>query len=176
MQVYAVVSGIQYILVDWYAYHQSISHIFCDNLTVEHRPTDPVPSSGRLHLPELSNRMLHYDIKWRDFITMVAAVNGTEAYQNQMIPMFAQELKDPTNKGDIYEIFLKTHHRLKTQVPGQIPEFRSTLSLKLSLRNIFKPWCAHLFNIMFVEYAQRTHDFATHRSMVPHWAYTRELR
>lgn len=70
---------------------------------------------------------------------MVAAVSGTEAYQNQMIPMFAQELKDPANKGDIYEIFLKTHHRLRTQVPDQIPEFRSTLSLKLSLRNIFKP-------------------------------------
>ena len=70
---------------------------------------------------------------------MVATVNGGDAYRNQMIPLFAQELKDSANKGDIYEIFLKTHYRLQKQVPDQIPEFRSTLTQKLSLRNIFMP-------------------------------------
>ena len=70
---------------------------------------------------------------------MVASVNGGMAFRNQMIPMFAQELKDSANNGDIYEIFLKTHYRLQKVVPDQVPEFRSTLTQKLSLRNIFTP-------------------------------------
>ena len=39
---------------------------------------------------------------------MVATVNGGDAYGNQMIPMFAQELKDSANKGDISQDSLPT--------------------------------------------------------------------
>ena len=84
-----------------------------------------------------------YTIESRDMITMTATVNGDVAYRNQMIPLFASELQNSSNDGDIYEIFLRTHGRLREKLKGtvaenQIPEFRSTLTQKLCLRNIFK--------------------------------------
>lgn len=74
---------------------------------------------------------------------MMSTVSGSVAYRNLMIPMFAEELRDSTNNGDIYEIFLNTHEKLNNKLKGtteedQIPEYRSTLTKKLSLRNIFK--------------------------------------
>ena len=78
-----------------------------------------------------------YNIQWKDFITMMATVKGGVAYREQMIPVFAEELKN-SEKGDIYEIFVKTHQRLHKLIPDQIPEFRSTLTQKLSLRNFFQ--------------------------------------
>ena len=79
-----------------------------------------------------------YSIQWNDFITLVATVKGGVAYRNQMIPVFAEELKN-SEHGDIYEIFLKTRRRLGELIPHQIPELRSTLSKKLSLRRMFNP-------------------------------------
>ena len=70
---------------------------------------------------------------------MFASVSGGVAYRNFMIPMFAEELRQSSEmEGDIYEVFLRTHNRLKKVVPAdQIPEIRSTLSLKLCLTNIY---------------------------------------
>ena len=79
-----------------------------------------------------------YSIQWNDFITLVATVKGGVAYRNQMIPVFAEELKN-SEHGDIYEVFLKTRRRLGELIPHQIPELRSTLSKKLSLRRMFNP-------------------------------------
>ena len=79
-----------------------------------------------------------YSIQWDDFITLVATVKGGVAYRNQMIPVFAEELKN-SEYGDIYEVFLKTRRRLRELIPHQIPELRSTLSKKLSLRRMFNP-------------------------------------
>lgn len=84
----------------------------------------------------------HFKIQSRDVITMMATVDGEVAYRNFMIPMFAEELRSSANNGDIYEIFLKTHEKLVDRLPAdarQIPEFRSTLTKKLCLRNIFVP-------------------------------------
>ena len=84
----------------------------------------------------------HFKIQSRDVITMMATVDGDVAYRNYMIPMFAEELRDSSNNGDIYEIFVKTHEKLIKKLPTgarQIPEFRSTLTKKLCLRNIFVP-------------------------------------
>ena len=83
-----------------------------------------------------------YTIEHRDVITMMSTVSGGVAFRQQMIPMFAEELRDSANNGDIYEIFLKTHEKLRNKLKGtagedQIPEYRSTLTKKLSLRNIF---------------------------------------
>lgn len=85
-----------------------------------------------------SNSGEDYSLQWNDFLTMVATVRGGFAYRNKMIPIFADELKNSVN-GDIYEVFLKTRSSLQKEVPDQIPEFRSTLTKKLSLRNIFQP-------------------------------------
>ena len=60
-------------------------------------------------------------------------------WHQELATEFAQELKDSANNGDIYEIFLKTHYRLQKVVPDQVPKFRSALTQKLSLRNIFTP-------------------------------------
>ena len=84
-----------------------------------------------------------YTIEHRDVITMMSTVSGGVAYRQQMIPMFAEELRDSANNDDIYEIFLKTHEKLRIKLKGtagegQIPEYRSTLTKKLSLRKIFK--------------------------------------
>ena len=84
-----------------------------------------------------------YTIEHRDVITMMSTVIGGVAYRQQMIPMVAQELRNSVNNGDIYDIFLKTHEKLRNKLKGtsgedQIPEYRSTLTKKLSLRNIFK--------------------------------------
>lgn len=79
----------------------------------------------------------HYNIQHRDVVTMVATISGEVAYRNMMIPMFAEHLKN--SKGDIYQTFLRTHNQLKIEIPEQIPEFRSTLTHRLSLKNIFKP-------------------------------------
>ena len=84
----------------------------------------------------------YFEIQSRDVITMMASVDGDVAYRNYMIPMFAEELRDSSNNGDIYEIFVKTHEKLIKKLPTearQIPEFRSTLRKKLCLRNIFVP-------------------------------------
>lgn len=84
-----------------------------------------------------------YTLENRDMIAMTASVSSDVAYRNQMIPLFASELRDSSENGDIYEIFLKSHGRLRDKLKGtmaenQIPEFRSTLTQKLCLRNIFK--------------------------------------
>ena len=83
-----------------------------------------------------------YTIEHRDVITMMSTVSGGVAYRQQMIPMFAGELKNSANNDDIHEIFLKTHEKLRNKLKGtagegQILEYRSSLTHKLSLRNIF---------------------------------------
>ena len=81
---------------------------------------------------EAQDYSIHY------FITLVATVKGGLAYRNQMIPVFAEELKN-SEHGDIYEVFLKTRRRLGELIPHQILELRSTLSKRLCLRRIFNP-------------------------------------
>ena len=69
---------------------------------------------------------------------MAVTVNAGTAYRNQMIPMFAEELRNSEHRGDIYEIFLRTHYRFRNCYLNHVPEFCSTLTQKLSLKNIFK--------------------------------------
>ena len=100
---------------------------------------DPIPGASQLHESGFKpTAMQNFAIPSRDMITMVATVNGGVAYRNQMIPMFAEELRNSTHHGDIYEIFLRTHYRFQTRHLNQIPLFCSTLTQMLSLRNIFK--------------------------------------
>lgn len=103
--------------------------------TADPRPAATQPRTTGFTPTALRN----FSIPSRDVITMVATVNGGVAYRNEMIPMFAEELRNATHQGDIYEIFLKTHYRFHMRHLNQIPEFCSTLTQKLSLRNIFKP-------------------------------------
>ena len=109
---------------------------------------DPKPPQSQKSASQPVNQMglvqkAGYTIEHRDVITMMSTVSGGVAYRQQMIPMFAEELRDSANNGDIYEIFLKTHEKLRNKLKGtagedQIPDYRSTLTKKLSLRNIFK--------------------------------------
>ena len=108
---------------------------------------DPAPPASQRRQPPsvltpTEETPQHFKIQSRDVITMMATVDGDVAYRNYMIPMFAEELRDSSNNGDIYEIFVKTHEKLIKKLPAearQIPEFRSTLRKKLCLRNIFVP-------------------------------------
>ena len=100
---------------------------------------DPRPAASQLRSSQFTPSALqNFAIPSRDVITMVATVNGGVAYRNQMIPMFAEELRNSKHEGDIYEIFLRTHYRFAMRYLNQIPEFCSTLTQKLSLKNIFK--------------------------------------
>ena len=69
---------------------------------------------------------------------MAVTVNAGTAYRNQMIPMFAEELRNSEHRGDIYEIFLRTHYRFRNCYLNHVPEFCYTLTQKLSLKSIFK--------------------------------------
>ena len=97
---------------------------------------DPGPPGRQ---PRRDPQTSHFTLQHRDVLTMFASVSGGVAYRNFMIPMFAEELRQSSDReGDIYEVFLRTHNRLKKEVPAeQILEIRSTLSQKLCLTNIF---------------------------------------
>ena len=96
---------------------------------------DPAPPASQRRQPTsvltlTEETPQYFKIQSRDVITMMATVDGDVAYRNYMIPMFAEELRDPSNNGDIYEIFVKTNEKLEQKLPTearQIPEFRSSL-------------------------------------------------
>ena len=75
-----------------------------------------------------------YTIEHRDVITMMSTVSGGVAYRQQMIPMFAEELRDSANNGDIYEIFLKTHEKLRNKLKVQLVRVRFLNTDQLLLR------------------------------------------
>lgn len=81
----------------------------------------------------------NFDIKFRDFMVLIASVNGGAAHRNTMIPLFTKNLSQSTATEDLYEVFLKTHRGIITTASEQVPEFRSTLTHKLCLRKVFNP-------------------------------------
>lgn len=80
----------------------------------------------------------HYDLQQRHLMVLTATVNGGIADRGQLIPIFARHLKHSGPDADMYDIFMKTHNELMEKVPDQIPEFRSTLTKKLCLKNMIR--------------------------------------
>ena len=64
---------------------------------------------------------------------MSATVRGEVAKRNNMIPLFAEELR--RRGGDMYEAFLWTNYRFTMLSKPQVPIFHMTLTQKLLLHN-----------------------------------------
>ena len=131
--------------------YECFDYTACINLAgVDPRP--PPTTSARAQSTVSENQAVQqtgnveragYTIEHRDVIIVMSTVSGGVAYRQQMIPMFAEELKNSANNDNVHEIFLKTHEKLRNKLKGtagegQILEYRSSLTHKLSLRNIFK--------------------------------------
>ena len=64
---------------------------------------------------------------------MSATVRGEAAKRNNMIPLFAEELR--RRGGDMYEAFLWTNYQFTMLSNPQVPIFHMTLTQKLLLHN-----------------------------------------
>lgn len=81
----------------------------------------------------------HFDVSGPDMAVFAATINKQLASRNLMIPLFARNLHNSGPDEDIHEIFLRTTNELRTDVPAQVPEYRTTMRSKLCLKKAFKP-------------------------------------
>lgn len=100
----------------------------------------PFPPASQFQPVRHANRVGKYiSIAGRDVAVLRANINGGCAMSEIMICVFADQLQNPNNHGDIEEVFRKTHAQMELEYPQQVPEIRSTLKHKLSLEKIFIP-------------------------------------
>ena len=69
-------------------------------------------------------------------MVLMAAISGSRARRNNMIPLFAKHLKNSSTDDELYEVFLKTNRDIEMQQSPQVAEFRSTFKYKLCLHNV----------------------------------------
>lgn len=85
--------------------------------------------------PDIDRQEPGFSITRRDTIALSATIRGQPAKRNTMIPIFADELRNTANKGEIYEVFLQTNYRFTMMNKPQIPIVHSTLTQKLYLKS-----------------------------------------
>ena len=81
----------------------------------------------------------HFEIKHPDTMVLMATVSGSRARRNNIIPLFAEHLKNSSTDEDLYEVFLKTNRDIEMQESTQVAEFWATFKYWLCL-HILCPW------------------------------------
>lgn len=70
-------------------------------------------------------------------MVLAATINNQTAERNLMIPLLAEMMEESHQDEGLYSVFLRTVDALRTVVPAQFPEFRSTMRHKICLRKMF---------------------------------------
>lgn len=74
------------------------------------------------------------EIEHRECIVLFATTRGNLAERNLMLPLFAKNVLE--NRDDMQRAIRKTFKDMKDRAPEQIPVMQSTMSQRLSLREL----------------------------------------
>ena len=68
----------------------------------------------------------------------MAAVSGSTAYRNKLIPYLVEHMQSLGKEDDVYDAFLQTSWKIQDELPDQTPIFTSTMTKKFCLGKFYR--------------------------------------